>query len=92
MTGDQLESSVSCKLFRGSVTPPIAFLTEHYENRRIPLIVGQTALIGAQIMLMEAPAYWLMVVARITQGISSAVVWTVALALLYAIHHLGVSS
>jgi len=31
---------------------------------------------------MEAPFYWLMVVARIIQGISSSVVWVVALALL----------
>lgn len=66
-----------------TATPPIAFVSEHYGNRKIPLILGQIALIGAQIMLMEAPAYWLMVLARIIQGISSAVIWTVGLALMY---------
>ena len=34
-------------------------------------------------MLMEVPTYWLMVIARVIQGISSSVVWVVGLALLY---------
>ena len=33
--------------------------------------------------LMEAPSYWVMALARALQGISSSVVWIVALALLY---------
>ncbi|OCH84423.1 MFS general substrate transporter [Obba rivulosa] len=63
-------------------TPPIAFLSERYNNRRIPFLLGQIALIGAQIMLMEAPTYWMMALARIIQGISSSVVWVVGLALI----------
>ncbi|KAH9927461.1 MFS general substrate transporter [Epithele typhae] len=62
-------------------TPPIAHLTELYKNRRTPLLLGQGALIAAQIMLMEAPKYWLMVLARIAQGVSASVIWVVGLAL-----------
>lgn len=35
---------------------------------------------------MEAPTYWLMVLARIIQGISSSIIWVVGLALLWVIH------
>lgn len=34
-------------------------------------------------MFMEAPVYWVMILARVLQGISSTVIWTVGLALLY---------
>ncbi|KAI0078476.1 MFS general substrate transporter [Panus rudis PR-1116 ss-1] len=63
-------------------TPPIAALSEQYSARYWPLLSGQVFLIGSQIMLMEAPSYWLMVLARVIQGISSSVVWVVGLALL----------
>jgi MFS transporter, DHA1 family, solute carrier family 18 (vesicular amine transporter), member 1/2 len=81
---------LNCSLFIGLyqsgtlvlATLPIAYYSEVYHNRKIPLLAGLVALIGSQIMFMEAPAYWLMVFARFLQGISSAVVWTVGLALL----------
>ncbi|OSX67899.1 hypothetical protein POSPLADRAFT_1130162 [Postia placenta MAD-698-R-SB12] len=63
-------------------TPPIAQLSERFNARKIPLLIGQVALIGAQIMLMLAPSYWLMVLARVFQGLSSSVIWVVGLALL----------
>lgn len=65
-----------------SVTPPIAYLSELYKNRKIPLLLGQAALIGSQVLLMEAPSFWVMVIARIAQGISACVIWVVGLALL----------
>ena len=61
----------------------MAHFSEVYRNRKTPLLAGLIALIGAQIMFMEAPAYWLMVLARFLQGVSSTVIWTVGLALLY---------
>lgn len=64
------------------VTPPIAFLSERYKNRKIPLLCGQAALIGSQVLLMEAPTFWVMVLARIAQGISACVIWVVGLALM----------
>ncbi|KAM5534344.1 hypothetical protein V8D89_011937 [Ganoderma adspersum] len=63
-------------------TPPIAYLSERHKNRRIPLLCGLVALIGSQIMLMEAPTYWVMALARIAQGISGSVIWVVGLALI----------
>lgn len=48
----------------------------------MPLIFGLLALTGSQIMLMEAPSYWVMALARVIQGISSSAVWIVGLALL----------
>ncbi|EPQ61048.1 MFS general substrate transporter [Gloeophyllum trabeum ATCC 11539] len=39
-------------------------------------------LMGSQVLLMEAPAYWVMCLARIIQGVSSSVVWVAGLALL----------
>ena len=33
-------------------------------------------------MLMEAPTYWVMVLARVIQGVSSSIIWVVGLALL----------
>ncbi|KAJ7456492.1 MFS general substrate transporter [Mycena latifolia] len=63
-------------------TIPIAMLTEHYNTRRSPLIGGLILLIGSQILLMEAPNYPVMCVARVLQGIGSTMVWVVGLALL----------
>ena len=63
-------------------TPPIAHFSEVYRNRKIPMLTGLIALAGSQIMFMEAPVYWLMILARLLQGISSTVTWTVGLALL----------
>lgn len=63
-------------------TPPIAYYSEVYRSRKVPILIGLVALIASQVMFMEAPAYWLMALARILQGLSSTVMWTVGLALL----------
>ncbi|KAJ3557689.1 hypothetical protein NM688_g1336 [Phlebia brevispora] len=63
-------------------TPPIAALSEKYQNRKYPLIAGQIILIASQILLMEAPKYWVMILARVIQGISSSMIWVVGLALI----------
>ncbi|KAF8060998.1 MFS general substrate transporter [Lyophyllum atratum] len=63
-------------------TIPIAMFSERYGTRRMPLIVGLVILLGSQIMLMEAPTYAVMIVARVLQGIGSSMVWVVGLALL----------
>lgn len=68
-----------------AATPFIAALSEKYQNRKYPLIAGQVILIASQILLMEAPKYWVMVVARLVQGISSSMIWVVGLALLFAL-------
>ncbi|KIM54249.1 hypothetical protein SCLCIDRAFT_1222218 [Scleroderma citrinum Foug A] len=63
-------------------TIPIALYAEGWSSRQIPLLFGQLALIGSQILLMLAPNYPLMAIARIFQGISSSMIWVVGLALL----------
>ncbi|KAJ7022040.1 MFS general substrate transporter [Mycena alexandri] len=63
-------------------TIPVAMLTERYNTRRSPLIFGLVLLIGSQIMLMEAPNYAVMCLARVLQGFGSTMVWVVGLALL----------
>ncbi|KAI6136941.1 MFS general substrate transporter [Pisolithus sp. B1] len=63
-------------------TIPIAIYSEKHSSRRIPLIFGLIALIVSQILLMFAPNYALMAVARVSQGISSSMIWVVGLALL----------
>ncbi|KAF9045166.1 MFS general substrate transporter [Panaeolus papilionaceus] len=63
-------------------TIPIAMISERYNARQSPLVVGLFILIGAQIMLMEAPNYAVMCMARVLLGIGSSMVWVVGLALL----------
>ncbi|PVG02161.1 MFS general substrate transporter [Serendipita vermifera] len=63
-------------------TPPLAYFSERYWSRRAPLIVAILLLVGSQAMFMEARVYWLMVLARVIQGVSSATVWVVSFALL----------
>lgn len=50
--------------------------------RRLPLLLGLAALLGATIMLNVATSVAVFVIGRLLQGISAAVVWVVGLALL----------
>ncbi|KAL1744708.1 major facilitator superfamily domain-containing protein [Schizophyllum fasciatum] len=63
-------------------TVPIAMVSERYGARRWPLLIGQLILVGSQIMMMEAPTYWVMCLARLIQGIASSIVYVLGLALL----------
>jgi MFS family permease len=56
-------------------------LSERYSSRAWPLNIGLILLIGSQIMLMLAPVYWVMCIARVLQGFASSTVWVVGLAL-----------
>ena len=64
-------------------TVPVALLSERYNVTQQPLILGLLILIGSQILLMEAPNYPVMCVARVFQGVGSSVVWIVGMALLF---------
>lgn len=50
--------------------------------RRLPLMLGLAALLGATIMLNVATSVAVFIIGRLLQGISAAVVWVVGLALL----------
>lgn len=62
-------------------SPPVGYIGAKYKGRQIPLVVGLLFMAGAIIMFMEAKTYALMVVARILQGFSGTVLWTIGLAL-----------
>jgi MFS family permease len=65
------------------VASPIAgWYADNSSSRRFPLLVGLLALAGATLMLCLAQAVWLLVLGRVLQGISAAIVWTVGTALL----------
>ncbi|KAK2625777.1 hypothetical protein QTJ16_005089 [Diplocarpon rosae] len=51
-------------------------------SRRLPLLIGLLALAGATVMLCLARTVELLVIGRILQGFSAAIVWTVGQALL----------
>jgi len=63
-------------------SPIAGWFADRSSSRRMPLLLGLFALCGSTIMLMLARNVALMIVGRILQGFSGAVVWTVGIALL----------
>ncbi|KAK0638854.1 major facilitator superfamily domain-containing protein [Cercophora newfieldiana] len=65
------------------VGSPIAgFYADHTASRRGPLLLGLLALAGSTLLLCLGTTVALLVVGRLLQGLSAAVVWSVGLALL----------
>jgi MFS family permease len=62
--------------------PLAGFFADRSSSRRLPLLGGLLALAGATLMLCLARTVALLVIGRLLQGASAAVVWTVGLALL----------
>ena len=52
-------------------------------SRRGVLVGGQIFLIASQILLMEAPTFWVMCIGRLLQGLASAVIIVAGFALMY---------
>lgn len=63
-------------------SPVSGWYADRSASRRLPLLLGLGALIGSTLMLCLARTVGLMIVGRILQGASGAIVWTVGLALL----------
>ncbi|KAI9842561.1 MAG: hypothetical protein M1837_007074 [Sclerophora amabilis] len=63
-------------------SPIFGWFADRSKSRRMPLLLGLLALGGATIMLCLGRTLPILIVARILQGLSAAVVWTVGLALL----------
>ncbi|GAA5986337.1 hypothetical protein JCM10908_003709 [Rhodotorula pacifica] len=63
-------------------SPIVAIIGAKYKNRQIPLFLGLLFMAAAVVLFMEAKTYALMVVARILQGFSGTVLWTIGLALI----------
>jgi MFS family permease len=63
-------------------SPLAGWYADRSSSRRLPLLIGLFALGGATVMLCLARAVALLVVGRVLQGFSAAIVWTVGQALL----------
>lgn len=70
----------SAALFVGS--PIAGFYADHSSSRRWPLLLGLLALAASTLLLCLGRTIWLLVVGRLLQGISAAIVWSVGCALL----------
>lgn len=83
---DQIQSHVSGLLaaYAGAsvLSSPIAgILADKTSTRQGPFLLGLTALLMATILLFAGQSVPVLIVARILQGVSAAVVWTIGLAL-----------
>ncbi|KAF2858100.1 MFS general substrate transporter [Piedraia hortae CBS 480.64] len=63
-------------------SPIIGWLADRISSRRPPLLIGLVTLAGSTAMLCAGSGMTLLVVGRLLQGASAAVVWVVGLALL----------
>lgn len=64
------------------VSPLIGVYADHTSSRRGPLLFGLLALAASTLLLCLGTTIALLIVGRILQGLSAAVVWSVSLALL----------
>ncbi|KAG0054956.1 hypothetical protein BGZ83_009940 [Gryganskiella cystojenkinii] len=74
-------------------TPFFAILSDKYQNRRIPMMVGMLGLAVATVGFSLASNYWVLILARIGQGSAGGASWTIGLGLLadvYPPDNLGV--
>ena len=62
-------------------SPVAGWLADRVASRRAPFLLGLVALLAATVMVGLGRALWVLVLARVLQGVSAAVVWTVGLAL-----------
>lgn len=67
-------------LFVGS--PLVGLYADHTSSRRWPLLIGLVCLAGSTIFLCLGRTIALLIIGRILQGLSAAIVWTVGLALM----------
>lgn len=64
------------------LSPVAGWYADRSSSRRFPLLLGLLALAGATLMLCLARTVALLVVGRLLQGFSAAIVWVVGMALL----------
>ncbi|KAJ3359391.1 hypothetical protein GGF32_009409 [Allomyces javanicus] len=63
-------------------TPPVAYLSDRYRNRKWPMILGLAGLGTTTLLFAHAESYWALLVARIMQGVAAGAPWTAGLGLL----------
>ena len=62
-------------------SPVAGIIADRVPSRQPPFLAGLTALLGATLLFAFGQSLAVLVVARILQGLSAAVVWTIGLAL-----------
>ncbi|PJF17560.1 ATP-dependent 6-phosphofructokinase [Paramicrosporidium saccamoebae] len=63
-------------------TPVFGIWSDRMRDRRFPMLLGQAGLAGATLMFAFGKVFWVLVLARLLQGVAAAVSWTLGLALL----------
>ncbi len=64
-----------------SFSIPAGWIADRTSSRQLPFLSGLAALLGATVLLGFGSSIAVLVIARVLQGISAAVVWTVGLAM-----------
>lgn len=62
--------------------PVVGWWADHSSSRRLPYLFGLICAFAATILFMVARSIWILVIARVVQGIAAAIVNTLSLALL----------
>lgn len=62
-------------------SPPAGIIADRVSTRQAPFLIGLVALLGATLMLFLGKSVAVLTIARVLQGTSAAVVWTIGLAL-----------
>ena len=83
---DQIQSNVSGLLaaYAGAsvlFSPPAGIIADRLPSRQLPFLIGLTALLLSTLLLFLGQTIAVLAVARVLQGTSAAVVWTIGLAL-----------
>ena len=63
-------------------SPPVGIIADKLSARQFPFLIGLLALLAATLLFFLGKTVAVLIVARILQGVSAAVVWTIGLALL----------
>ncbi|KAI8374665.1 major facilitator superfamily domain-containing protein [Radiomyces spectabilis] len=63
-------------------SPIFGWLGDKTTQRRLPMLLGITASLAANVLFMFSIAYWMLLSARFLQGVSNACVWTMCLCLI----------
>ncbi|KAL8858236.1 MAG: hypothetical protein Q9178_005248 [Gyalolechia marmorata] len=84
---EQIQSHVSALLaaYAGAsvlFSPPAGIIADRVPTRQAPFLAGLVALLAATLMLFLGQSIAVLTLARVLQGVSGAVVWTIGLALL----------
>ncbi|CAG8498348.1 9129_t:CDS:2 [Paraglomus occultum] len=63
-------------------TPFFAILSDRYQTRKLPMLLGMGSLAICTLFFGIAKTYWQLVIARIAQGAAGGASWTISLAML----------